>query len=132
VTLTTGPASAAVITGRREALRAALVNLALNAIDATGSGGHVTLAAEMADGRITLAVEDDGPGPPPELGAALAEPFVTGKQEGVGLGLAVARAVAEQHGGTLAWRRADGRTRFTIALAGAIPAAARAHPEPVA
>ena len=132
VTLTTGPASAAVITGRREALRAALVNLALNAIDATGSGGHVTLAAEMAGGRITLAVEDDGPGPPPELGAALAEPFVTGKQEGVGLGLAVARAVAEQHGGTLAWRRADGRTRFTIALAGAIPAAARAHPEPVA
>jgi len=92
----------------------------------------VTLAAEMAGGRITLAVEDDGPGPPPELGAALAEPFVTGKQEGVGLGLAVARAVAEQHGGTLAWRRADGRTRFTIALAGAIPAAARAHPEPVA
>jgi signal transduction histidine kinase len=118
--------------GRREALRAALVNLALNAIDATGAGGHVSIAAEVGGGRITLAVEDDGPGPPTELGTALAEPFVTGKQEGVGLGLSVARAVAEQHGGTLAWRRADGRTRFTIALPEAAIAATSSHQEPVA
>ena len=132
VELTTGPDCAVSLTGRREALRAALVNLALNAIDATGGGGHVTIAAEFEGGRVTLAVEDDGPGPPPELGTALAEPFVTGKQEGVGLGLSVARAVAEQHGGTLAWRRADGRTRFTIALPTAAIAATHGHQEPVA
>jgi hypothetical protein len=118
--------------GRREALRAALVNLALNAIDATEGGGHVTIATEVATGRITLIVVDDGPGPPPELGAALAEPFVTGKQEGVGLGLSVARAVAEQHGGVLAWRRADGLTRFTIALPVATTATSRGTAEPVA
>ena len=41
---------------------------------------------------------------------------MTGKPEGVGLGLAVVRAVAEQHGGTLAWSRTDGRTRFEIRL----------------
>jgi signal transduction histidine kinase len=113
-------------------LRAALVNLALNAIDATGGGGHVTIAASVGGGRVTLAVEDDGPGPPPELGTALAEPFVTGKQEGVGLGLSVARAVAEQHGGTLAWQRADGRTRFTIALPKVAIATTHSHKEPVA
>jgi signal transduction histidine kinase len=132
VELTAGPDCAASLMGRREALRAALVNLALNAIDATGAGGHVSIAAEVGGGRITLAVEDDGPGPPTELGTALAEPFVTGKQEGVGLGLSVARAVAEQHGGTLAWRRADGRTRFTIALPEAAIAATSSHQEPVA
>lgn len=131
VEVNTGPACAGIVTGRREALRAALVNLTLNAIEATGSGGRVSLHAETLGEGVTLVVEDDGPGPPAELGAALAEPFVTGKQEGVGLGLAVARAVAEQHGGTLAWQRADGRTRFAIALPHAI-AAARTAPEPVA
>jgi len=103
-------------TGRREALRAALLNLALNAIDAAGRDGRVRLEARLAPGGLELAVEDDGPGPPPALEDSLTEPFVTGKQEGIGLGLAVARAVAEEHGGRLAWSRADGRTRFVIAL----------------
>jgi signal transduction histidine kinase len=105
-----------VIAGRREPLRAALVNLVLNAIDAAGRGGSVWLAAETGNGRFTFAVEDDGSGPPPAIAATLAEPFVTGKPEGIGLGLAVARAVAEEHGGRLEWQRVAGRTRFAIVL----------------
>jgi signal transduction histidine kinase len=108
--------SGLVVTGRREALRAAVVNLVLNAVDAAGRGGTVRLAAEQEAGRIALVVEDDGPGPPPGLADTLQEPFVTGKPEGIGLGLAVAQAVAEQHGGRLEWRRAAGRTRFAITL----------------
>lgn len=104
------------VTGRREALRAAVVNLVLNAVDAAGRGGSVRLAAEPHGGRLALVVEDNGPGPPPTLAATLHEPFVTGKPEGVGLGLAVARAVAEQHAGTLEWRRENGRTRFSLLL----------------
>ena len=110
-----GPSGTRLV-GRRDGLRAALVNLALNAIDAAGRGGHVRISVEPAPPGLALIVEDDGPGPPADLAATLQEPFVTGKPEGVGLGLAVVRAVAEQHGGTLAWSRADGRTRFEIRL----------------
>lgn len=110
------PATLPTLTGRREALRAALVNLALNAIDAVGRDGHVRIETRLAEGCLELVVEDDGPGPPAALAASLSEPFVTGRQEGIGLGLAVARAVAEEHGGKLSWDRAGGRTRFAITL----------------
>lgn len=110
------PADLPTLPGRREALRAALVNLALNAIDAVGRDGRVRIETRLAAGFLELVVEDDGPGPPAALADSLAEPFVTGKQEGIGLGLAVAKAVAEEHGGKLSWSRANGRTRFVIAL----------------
>jgi signal transduction histidine kinase len=104
------------LVGRREALRAALVNLAINGIDAAGPGGAVRLVAGRAGDRVRLVVEDSGPGPAAELADTLHEPFVTGKPEGIGLGLAVAKAVAEEHGGDLTWSRSDGLTRFAISL----------------
>jgi signal transduction histidine kinase len=123
------------VVGRRDQLRTAVVNLALNAIDAAGRGGCVRLAARVAGGTAEIAVEDSGEGPPEAIRDTLLEPFVTGKPEGIGLGLAVARAVAEEHGGRLDWGRHDGRTRFAILLpAGrlgsvtALPAAADAEP----
>jgi signal transduction histidine kinase len=114
--------SAATVEGRREALRAALVNLALNGIDAAGRDGEVRLSAAEQAGRVRLVVEDTGPGPPASIRDTIHRPFVTGKPEGIGLGLAVAAAVAESHGGALDWDRADGRTRFSISLpVGAAP-----------
>jgi len=110
------PENAPRISGRRAALRSALVNLMVNAIDAAGRHGQVRLSARVAGDHLELLVEDDGPGPPAELAGSLGEPFVTGKPEGVGLGLAVARAVAEEHGGRLSWQRHDGRTRFSLCL----------------
>jgi nitrogen-specific signal transduction histidine kinase len=61
-------------------------------------------------------VWDSGPGPAPEIAGRLFEPFVTGKPEGVGLGLAVARQVVEAHGGRIGWERRDGRTCFRVEL----------------
>ena len=116
VRLESGPPSGGTLVGHRDAVRAALVNLAVNGIDAAGRGGRVLVRAEDDEGGVRLVVEDTGPGPPAALAASIHEPFVTGKPEGIGLGLAVVKAVAEQHGGRLAWSRAEGRTRFEIAL----------------
>lgn len=87
-------------------LRQLLMNLLLNAIQAIQSqparedDGHVGIGL-AADG---FAVSDDGPGIPPELAAKLFEPFTSGRPGGTGLGLNLARAIAEAHGATLALR----------------------------
>jgi signal transduction histidine kinase len=65
---------------------------------------------------VLLTVDDSGPGPAESVQDSMQDAFVTTTPEGIGLGLAVARAVAEEHGGTLAWSRADGGTRFAISL----------------
>ena len=98
----------------REALRSALLNLAQNAIEATGPGGRVELVAARDGSLARFDVLDDGPGPPPEIAPTIFEPFVTGKPEGIGLGLVVARRVAEGLNGSLTWSRVNDRTRFRL------------------
>ncbi len=98
----------------RSSLRVAVLNLALNAIDAAGPGGTVRLAARQHIDQIADDVVDNGPGPPPEIAQTLCEPFVTSKPEGVGLGLMLAQQVAADHGGQLSWSRAGGETRFSL------------------
>jgi signal transduction histidine kinase len=102
--------------GFADGLRAACLNLTLNAIDAAGPGGKVWLTLKSAEHQNMLIVEDDGPGPPTELAESLFESFVTSKSEGIGLGLTVAATVARAHQGSLDWSRADGRTRFELCL----------------
>jgi signal transduction histidine kinase len=97
-------------------LRAAVLNLTLNAIEAAGPGGQVELATSTHNGEVIIAVSDTGPGPPLALAETLLGPFVTSKPEGVGLGLALAHRVAVEHGGQLSWSRAGGQTHFRLAL----------------
>ena len=100
----------------QEGLRAAVLNLAMNALEAAGPGGEISLGAFPENGNAIIEVTDTGPGPPPEVAETLFEPFVTSKPEGVGLGLALAHRMAVEHGGQLAWRRVSERTSFRIAL----------------
>ncbi len=106
--------------GELAAIRAAVVNLTLNAIEAAGSQGRVELATAVENntpgGQVGVVVSDTGQGPPPELAESLIEPFVTSKAEGVGLGLALAQEVASSHGGRLCWTRENGWTRFRLTL----------------
>lgn len=87
----------------REQLVQVVLNLVLNAADACGPGGHVTLRAAARGTRVRLEVEDDGPGVAPEVRAQLFEPFVTTKEvgKGTGLGLAVCRGLVESAGGSI-------------------------------
>jgi signal transduction histidine kinase len=87
-------------------LRGALLNLLDNAVRVTNPGDVIALVARTGAGSdVTLAVEDSGPGIPPERRAAALERFArpgAADSEGSGLGLAIVRAVAEAHGGAVA------------------------------
>lgn len=111
--------------GDSDALEHMTLNILLNAVEAA-SGMQVTSGARAAAVRVVvssprpthvrLEVTDTGPGPAPDVAERLCEPFVTGKKDGAGLGLAVAKGVAEKHGGSLTWDRHDDRTTFTVEL----------------
>ena len=82
-----------------KALRRVLSNLVKNAVEAQSGSGRVTVRTSHQDGRVILAVEDDGPGIPEEVRARVFEPGFSTKQRGSGVGLFLARALVEQHGG---------------------------------
>lgn len=102
----------------REAIISALLNLLMNGLDAAGRGGQVRfdLFFDENDEQIRWQIQDSGPGPAPEIAAHLFEPFQTSKPEGVGLGLAQALQVANDHAGSLDWYRDGGWTVFRFVL----------------
>jgi two-component system, OmpR family, sensor kinase len=109
------------VLGAREDLHRLVVNLLENALRHTDRGTRVEATVEQRDGRVVLAVEDDGPGIPPELRDKVFERFYRGAGErsgSTGLGLSIVRAVAEAHRGTVELTDPrDGRgARFVVTL----------------
>lgn len=108
--------------GDGEALQQMLVNLLINAIQATSSPQEatsapcVTLEASLAGSTLTIAISDNGPGMPDQVAATLFQPFQSSKPGGTGLGLSVARQTARLHGGDVRWRREGGLTCFWVEL----------------
>lgn len=92
-------------------MRRVVQNVTRNAREAMPEGGHFAVRVDRDDEAWTLEFEDDGPGIPAELEGRLFEPFATaGKVGGTGLGLAMVRQTALEHGGTAsAQAGADGR-----------------------
>jgi signal transduction histidine kinase len=85
----------------RQRLRDAVLNLALNAINALQRGGKLELNVARAHARVRLTIADDGPGVSDELKERLGQPFASDTQGGTGLGVMLAESVARQHGGEL-------------------------------
>jgi signal transduction histidine kinase len=114
------PTAPAEIDGDPAQLGHLFLNVIGNAVEAAGPGGRVEVylscSAERGPSLHRVEVWDNGPGPPAATAERLFEPFVTGKPEGIGLGLAVAKQAAEAHGGRVDWHREDGRTCFRIEL----------------
>jgi len=92
----------AVIRADAVLLQQAWGNILTNAVQAMGEqGGSLRIESRVSDHMVELAVEDSGPGIPPEIMPRLFEPFFTTKDQGTGLGLSIANSLIEANGGRL-------------------------------
>lgn len=90
-------------------LAQALLNLLINAMDACGESGTVTVRyAASGQRRVRITVEDTGPGLPKDVIDKVFDPFFTTKDHGTGLGLAIVNRVAEAHDGSIEARNSQG------------------------
>jgi two-component system, NtrC family, nitrogen regulation sensor histidine kinase GlnL len=110
--------------GDPDRLLQALLNLTRNAIEADARRIVLRSRAEAGwrDARgqavpaLRVEVEDDGDGVPDAIASMLFEPMVSGRADGTGLGLALAREIAREHGGELTWRRQARGACFVLLL----------------
>jgi signal transduction histidine kinase len=93
------------------------VNLVLNALDAMPGGGRLTIGVRSAGGWVEVDVADTGPGVPADILPRLFHPFMSSKDTGLGLGLAISLRIAEDHGGTIVLANHPGKGAvFTLRL----------------
>ena len=102
------------------ALVGALINLVLNAFEAAGPGGIVELRTRILQDReatfLEWLIRDNGPGPSTEIEKSMFEPFATTKREGVGLGLAMSKQIAQRQLGDIRWSRDGKWTEFVLRI----------------
>lgn len=109
-------AAPATLHGDHALLVSCVGNLVKNAIQAAPAGSEVQLVGAAAGGRYRIEVRDGGPGIPPELQEKVFEPFFTTREKGTGLGLPLARKIAQAHQGELTLASRPGSTAFTLEL----------------
>jgi signal transduction histidine kinase len=114
------PDTPVTVDGDPEQLHQIFVNLLLNGIEAMPQGGTLDIAIQTgneAANTCRVSVSDSGTGIPQPILARIFEPFVTSKEHGTGLGLAVSHRIAVEHCGTLlAANRPEGGAVFTVEL----------------
>jgi len=97
-------------------VRQILINLLLNAVQAAPTGGHLRLQAQAAERVLSLVVANSGAPLPEAVRSHLFEPFVSGREDGHGLGLWVTYQTVTQLGGRIEADWQDGEVRFTVTL----------------
>lgn len=140
------PAEPLGIEADHDQLRQVFLNLLFNALDVLPHGGRVTVAAGVAAGAnaynpvspggharaegreggaeswIRVTIADSGPGLPPEIADRIFQPYVSSKETGLGLGLAICRRIVEAHGGEIAAENSPaGGAVFTVRLPWEMP-----------
>jgi signal transduction histidine kinase len=112
------PDDAITLTADDEQIQQVLVNLALNALDAMPRGGTLTVTVR-ADGAggAEIRIQDTGSGISEDMMPRLFQPFASGKETGLGLGLVISKRILENHGGTIwAANRKEGGAEFVVRL----------------
>ncbi len=111
------PGRPVVVTADPDQIRQVLVNLALNALDAMPTGGVLQLVVRDSLDGVEVEITDTGAGIAAEVAPKLFQPFVSGKDTGLGLGLVISQRIAEDHGGRLIGANAEGvGATFTLTL----------------
>jgi len=107
--------TAGVVRGDPGELEQLFANLLMNAHEATPAGGTVSVTLTSGPEHFTVSIADTGVGIPADLLDRIFDPFVTTKQRGAGLGLAISSGIAESHGARLrATNQAAGGALFTV------------------
>ncbi|MBC7104883.1 MAG: two-component sensor histidine kinase, partial [Firmicutes bacterium] len=105
------------VRGDREKLKQVFFNLVLNAVEAMGPGGRLTVRTFAEGGSSCALVADTGAGIPPEDLPHIFKPYYSRKAGGSGLGLAISEEVVRVHGGVIrVCSRPGGGTAFTVCL----------------
>lgn len=103
-------------------LQRAVRNLIENALRASAGGGRVVVRVEQTDGFARIVVVDSGPGVPPDLLPRIFDPYFSTHDAGTGLGLPIARRIAEEHGGDISARnRPEGGLEVVVTLPVSVP-----------
>jgi signal transduction histidine kinase len=108
---------AAEVRGDRERLKSVISNLAINALQAMPTGGHLNARIARVDGSVEVSIADTGVGISQEALGKIFEPYFSTKQTGFGLGLAVTKWIIQEHRGTIDVESEVNRgTTFTVKL----------------
>ncbi|MFQ5412820.1 MAG: nitrogen regulation protein NR(II) [Phycisphaerae bacterium] len=114
-----GPSDALYVSADEDQLSQALLNIALNALEAMPDGGTLRIGVRRDGAGVALTMSDTGAGIAPEDASRIMRPFFSTKARGTGLGLSITRRIVAGHGGSLSFESSPGRgTTFTIRLPG--------------
>jgi signal transduction histidine kinase len=115
------PSGAVLVNGDSSLLRQAVMNIAVNAIEAMSGGGSLSFEIALSPATCTLAIADTGPGIPAESREKIFQLYYTTKDHGSGIGLAMTFRAVQLHGGTIEIESEAGRGatfRLTLPLTG--------------